>query len=69
MTDTQKIENAVDRGLNIITVIGYCIPALVGILMILWGYFLDEGDLTLILVGLAIFLGFSYAAYREYKGN
>jgi hypothetical protein len=69
MTDIQKLENTVDRGLNLLNVIGYCIPALIGLFMIIWGVFLNEGDLTLILVGLAIFLGFSYGAYQAYKRN
>jgi len=69
MTDIQKIENAVGKGVNILNVIGYCIPALIGVLMIGWGVFLNDMDWTLIIVGLGLFLGFGWYAYQAARGN
>ena len=43
--------------------IGYCIiPMLFGLFMALWGIFIHEGDWTLVVVGLAIFLIFGWGA-------
>jgi hypothetical protein len=48
---------------------GYCLPALVGLLMVLWGIFLDSGDWTLVIIGLALFLGFGWYAYQVFTGK
>ena len=47
----------------------YILPALFGIFMILWGIFLNEGDMTLIVVGLLIFLIFGYGTYQALAGK
>ena len=49
---------------------GYCVfPTLFGLFMVLWGIFINDGDWTLIVVGLAIFLIFGWAAYRAISGK
>jgi hypothetical protein len=47
----------------------YVLPALFGIFMILWGVFPGEGDMTLIIVGLLIFLMFGYGTCRALTGK
>ena len=47
----------------------YCLPALVGLLMVLWGIFPGSGDWTLVIIGLALFLGFGYYALRTLTGK
>ena len=42
----------------------YGIPAVIGLLMIIWGIFLDSNDRLLAVVGLVLFLGFGWYAYR-----
>ena len=60
--------DSVKGGLSIIgrlvDAAGYCIPALVGLLMVAWGVFLDTGNWVLIIIGLALFLGFGYYTYK-----
>lgn len=47
----------------------YILPALVGLLMIVWGLFLDAGNWVLVIIGLALFLGFSWYAYQAITGK
>jgi hypothetical protein len=37
--------------------------------MILWGVFLNDGDMILIIAGLLIFLIFGYGTYRALMGK
>ena len=69
MTDIEKVENAVEKSANILEVIEYCIPSLVGLLMIGWGVFFNDMDWTLIIVGLGLFLGFGWYAYQAARGK
>ena len=69
MTDLDTVENAVEKGANILEVIGYCIPALVGLLMVGWGVFQSDMDWTLIIMGLGLFLGFGWYAYQSARGR
>lgn len=45
------------------------IPTLFGLLMILWGIFINDGDWTLITVGLLIFLLFGWNSYKVATGD
>jgi hypothetical protein len=47
-------------------VVHFCIPAVIGLLMIIWGTFLDSNDRLLAVVGLVLFLGFGWYAYRAF---
>jgi hypothetical protein len=45
------------------------VPALIGLFMILWGFFLNGGDWILIGVGLALFLGFGWYTVQAIRGK
>lgn len=45
------------------------IPTLFGLIMILWGIFLNDWDWTLIIVGLLIFLLFGWNSYKMVTWN
>jgi hypothetical protein len=47
----------------------YLLPALVGLLMMVWGVFLDSGNWLLIIIGLALFLGFGWYTYQCLTGK
>ena len=47
-------------------VVHFGIPAVIGLLMIIWGTFLDSNDRLLAVVGLVLFLGFGWYAYRAF---
>lgn len=49
---------------RLMDVVHYGIPAVIGLLMIIWGIFLDRNDRLLAVVGLVLFLGFGWYAYR-----
>jgi hypothetical protein len=55
-----------DRMTNVIYAL---IPALIGLLMILWGIFFNGWDWTLIIVGLGVFLLFGYYTYKAMTWN
>jgi hypothetical protein len=69
MENPDTKESTVSHGGRLVDAAGYFLPALVGLLMVLWGIFLDSGDWILIIVGLALFLGFGYYAYRIFTGK
>lgn len=50
--------------------IGCCaLPVLFGLVMILWGIFINAWDLTLIILGLAVFLIFGWGIFRAITGK
>jgi hypothetical protein len=65
--ETKETTNS--HGGQLVNAGSYCLPALVGLLLVLWGIFLDSGDWILVIVGLALFLGFGWNAYRIFTGK
>jgi hypothetical protein len=69
MGNTEILENILSLSGQLATVAYSVIPALFGLFMVLWGVFLNDWDWILILVGLGIFLGFGWSAYRACTGK
>jgi hypothetical protein len=69
MENPDTKESTVSYAGRLVDAAGYCLPALVGLLMVLWGIFPDSGDWILIIVGLALFLGFGWYAFRIFTGK
>jgi hypothetical protein len=68
-----KYADSIETILNAIRRLGAVVfsllPALFGLFMILWGVFLNDGDMILIIAGLLIFLIFGYGTYRALMGK
>jgi hypothetical protein len=69
MDNPDTKESTVSYAGQLVDAGSYCLPALVGLLMVMWGIFLDSGDWTLVIIGLALFLGFGYYAFRILTGK
>lgn len=69
MGTTDTIVTILTQAQRFATIVLAIIPALFGLFMVLWGIFINDGDWSLIGVGLAIFLICGWGTYRIIVGN